>query len=39
MFFIEGQGGMAQEAKWFVMGGVLLAMHILFELISRFAGR
>ena len=39
VFFIEGQGGMAQEAKWFVMGGVLLALHILWELISRFAGR
>ena len=39
IFFIENQWVVMQEAKWFIMGGVLLFLNFLFDLISRFAGR
>lgn len=39
IFFIENQWVVMQEAKWFIMGGVLLFLNLLFDLISRFAGR
>lgn len=39
IFFIENQWVVMQEAKWFIMGGVLLAFNFLFDLISHFAGR
>ena len=39
IFFIENQWVILQEAKWFIMGGILLALNFLFGLISYFAGR
>ena len=39
IFFIENQWVVMQEAKWFIMGGVLLVFNFLLGLISHFAGR
>lgn len=38
IFFIEDQWVVVQEAKWFIMGGVLLILNFLFGLIFHFAG-
>lgn len=39
VFFIQNQWVVMQEAKWFVMGGILLVLNFLFGLISYFIGR
>ena len=38
VFFIEGQGTVLKEAKWFVMGAVLLGLAFLFKLLSHLVG-
>ena len=36
VFFIENQWVVMQEAKWFIMGGVVLILNFLFEFIVAF---
>lgn len=36
VFFIENQWAVMQEAKWFIMGGVVLILNFLFEFIVAF---